>query len=104
VIHTLLNLTRPLILFDCETTGVKVQEDRILELGFQQWTSEGMVKEWRSYINPLMPIPPQSTEIHGITDEFIKTCCRHCQKPHEGSEDHEWAPLPLFKQLPHRLL
>lgn len=101
MIHTLLNLTRPLFVTDTETTGLNTDTARILELGFQQWTAEGLVKEWRTYINPLVPIPAVVTEVHGITDEFIRAACRHCQQVHDGGTlyDHEWAPLPTFKQL-----
>lgn len=48
MIHEVLKLTRPLILFDTETTGTNTREDRILELGFQVWESTGMTKSWRS--------------------------------------------------------
>lgn len=128
MIHTLLNLTRPMFVVDCETTGTDVQRDRIVEIGFEQWMPDapcekchgipaeafktpcegcqgtrrigGLVKEWRTYVDPTIPIPESVTKVHGITNEFIKACCRHCQKIHVASTaDHEWAPLPTFKQL-----
>lgn len=81
-IHKLLTLSRPLFLIDCETTGVNVKSDRIVELGFQQWTAEGMVKEWRSLIDPGVPIPADAVKTHGITDEMLKAC-RFCGQPAE---------------------
>lgn len=71
MLHTLLPLTRPLIVFDCETTGTQPQ--RIVELAAQRWTHEGLDKEFRTLVNPEMPIPRWVTEnVHHITDEDVK--------------------------------
>jgi DNA polymerase-3 subunit epsilon len=70
MLHTILTLTRPLIIFDLETTGIG-PDARIVEIGFQRYTAEGMDKEWRSFINPGIPIPPETTEAHHITDEDV---------------------------------
>lgn len=74
VIHQLLHLTRPLFVLDTETTGTDPQQDRIVEIAFEEWTSEGMVKEWRSLVNPGVPIPASSTQVHGITDFDMRRC------------------------------
>jgi len=71
MIHQLLNLTRPLFVVDTETTGVDTQKDRIVELGFQQWGPEGMVKEWSMLVNPGIPIPEAVIKIHGITNDDV---------------------------------
>lgn len=99
MIHQLLNLTRPLFILDTETTGTDVESDRILEIGFQEWNADGMRREWRTFVNPRVPIPPATVEVHKIDAHFIHNACRHCQKLHEGNEDHERAPLPTFDQL-----
>lgn len=99
MIHRLLNLTRPFFVLDTETTGTNADEDRIVELGFQEWNADGMIREWRSFIDPQVPIPASSAEVHKIDDAFIRAACRHCQRVHEGNEDHERAPLPTFPQL-----
>lgn len=70
MIHTLLSLTRPLIIFDLETTGTT--NGRIVELGFQRFTAEGMNREYRTLVNPELPIPPRTTEIHHITDKDVR--------------------------------
>ncbi len=67
-----LNLTKPLIFFDLETTGVQVGSDRIIEICLFKVAVDGNTLVFTHRINPLMPIPPQSTEIHGITDEMVK--------------------------------
>lgn len=100
MIHQLLNLTRPFFVLDTETTGTDVENDRIIELGFQEWNAEGMVREWRTYINPVVPIPAHTTTVHNIDDHFIKHACRHCQAlPNGPTHEGECQPLPTFKQL-----
>jgi len=66
-----LNLIRPLAFFDLETTGVNVGSDRIVEIAILKAMPDGseLVKTMR--INPEMPIPLQSSLIHGIYDEHI---------------------------------
>jgi DNA polymerase-3 subunit epsilon len=68
-----LNLIRPLAFFDLETTGVNVGADRIVEIAILKAMPDGseLVKTLR--INPEMPIPLQSSLIHGIYEEHIST-------------------------------
>jgi DNA polymerase-3 subunit epsilon len=67
-----LNLIRPLAFFDLEATGVNVGVDRIVEISVIKLHPDGSedVKTWR--VNPEMPIPIESSLIHGIYDEHIK--------------------------------
>lgn len=66
-----LNLTKPLCFFDLETTGIDVGKDRIIEIAIIKVYPSGE-KESRTWlVNPEMPIPAASTEIHGITDEDV---------------------------------
>jgi DNA polymerase-3 subunit epsilon len=67
-----LNLKKPLIFFDLETTGVQVGQDRIIEICLFKVAVSGETTVMTHRVNPGMPIPPQSTEIHGITDEMVK--------------------------------
>jgi len=66
-----LNLNRPLAFFDLETTGVNVGADRIVEIAILKAMPDGteIIKTLR--INPEMPIPLQSSLIHGIYDQDI---------------------------------
>lgn len=69
-----LNLKSPLVFFDLETTGINIVTDRIVELSYVKVHPNGK-EETRTYrINPGMPIPPEVTAIHGITDEDVKDC------------------------------
>ncbi len=67
-----LKLRNPLIFFDLETTGTDVVKDRIVELSYLKIHPDGSeeTKTWR--INPQMPISPEATSIHGISDDDIK--------------------------------
>jgi DNA polymerase-3 subunit epsilon len=69
-----LNLTRPLALFDLETTGVDVGKDRIVEISILKVNTDGSEEIFTSRINPTIPIPAFVTSIHGITNEDVKDC------------------------------
>lgn len=79
-----LNLSKPLAVFDLETTGIKVATDRIVEISIVKIFPGGDQKIYTKRINPTIPIPPQTTEIHGITDADVKNA-------------------PTFKELAHEL-
>jgi DNA polymerase III subunit epsilon len=67
-----LKLKRPLAFFDLETTGTNIGADRIVEISVIKLHPDGTeeVRTWR--VNPGMPIPLESSLVHGIYDEDIK--------------------------------
>lgn len=67
-----LNIKNPLIIFDLETTGINIVSDRIVEISTLKIMPDGNEEEKTKRFNPEIPIPPSSTEIHGITDEDVK--------------------------------
>ena len=67
-----LNLKRPLIFFDVETTGLDIIKDRIVEISVVKVFPDGHEEIKTKRINPEMPIPAQSSAIHGIKDEDVK--------------------------------
>lgn len=67
-----LQLERPIAFIDLETTGVSLTSDRIVEVAIIKILPDGTKQVKRKLINPQMPIPPESSEIHGITDEMVK--------------------------------
>lgn len=67
-----LQLTRPIAFIDLETTGVNISIDRIVEIAVVKINPDGTQQVKRKLINPLMPIPKSSSDIHGITDEMVK--------------------------------
>ncbi len=66
-----LNLSRPLIVFDLETTGINISQDRIVELYAIKIHSDGSEDHLHQYFNPTIPIPAEVTAIHGISDEQV---------------------------------
>lgn len=64
-------LERPLVFFDLETTGLDFKNDRIIELAFIKVTPQGDVLERVRRFNPGIPIPPEATKVHGITDADV---------------------------------
>ena len=78
-----LNLTRPIAFFDLETTGIKVATDRIVELCIHRINADGSTKTKTLRINPEVPIPPEVTAIHGITDEDVKDAPKFREVAHE---------------------
>ena len=66
-----LKLTKPLCFFDLETTGTDVSKDRIIEIAIIKVNIDGSRESLEIRLNPGIPIPPESTLIHGITDEMV---------------------------------
>lgn len=69
---TVLELKNPLVVFDLETTGINISRDRIVELSFVKVMPSGELITQTHRVNPEMPIPEDSSNIHGIYDEDIK--------------------------------
>jgi len=75
-----IQLTRPLVIFDLETTGININRDRIVEISMLKVFPNG-TEELRTYrVNPQIPIPKEASSVHGIYDEDV-------------------ADKPSFKQL-----
>lgn len=79
-----LNLRKPLIFFDLETTGISATKDRIVQLGYIKVMPNGSEEQGNFFINPEMHIPEEASAIHHITDEMV-------------------ADKPTFKQMAGKL-
>ena len=66
-----LTLSKPMCFFDLETTGIDISKDRIVEISILKVFPNGNKESKTWLVNPEMPIPPSSTEIHGISDEKV---------------------------------
>lgn len=67
-----LNLKKPLVVFDLETTGLDIVNDRIIQLSFIKVYPDGKEERGDHLINPGRPIPEMITELTGIDDEKVK--------------------------------
>lgn len=88
-----LQLQRPIAFIDLETTGVNLSSDRIIEVAIVKIMPDGSRQVKRKLINPEMPIPAQSTEIHGITDEMVKDAPTFRQSANELKQFIEGCDL-----------
>lgn len=91
-----LNLKNPIVFFDLETTGVSITHDRIVEISFLKVYPNGKEEIKSRRINPGIPIPPQATAIHGITDEDVKDCPTFKQVARSLAEQLEGCDLAGF--------
>jgi DNA polymerase-3 subunit epsilon len=91
-----LKLIRPLVVFDIESTGVSPRKDRIIELAAIKLIPDGeeISKCW--LMNPGVPIPPETTAIHGISDEIVKDCPTFADKAEEIFEFFRGCDLSGF--------
>ena len=79
-----LQLSRPLIVFDLETTGVNLATDRIVEISYYKLFPDGHHEAQTLRIKPMMktlegkevqmPIPQEASAIHGIYDADVADC------------------------------
>lgn len=76
-----LNLKRPLLFFDIESTGLNIPEDSIIELSFVKIFPGGeeriktwKIKPWDYVGNRQRPINPEASKVNGITDDMLVDC------------------------------
>jgi len=69
-----LNLKKPIIFFDLETTGLDISNDRIVEICYIKLEPNGNEESRTMRLNPEMHIPEQASKVHGIFDEDVKDC------------------------------
>lgn len=79
----MLQITKPIAFIDLETTGTNLGTDRIVEIAILKLLPDGTKTVKRKLINPEMPIPKFSSDIHGITDEMVKDAPTFAQAAHE---------------------
>ena len=78
-----LNLNRPLLFFDIESTGLSIPTDSIIELSFVKVFpgGESRIKTWKikpwDYVNKCQkPINPEASKVNGVTDDMLTGCPR----------------------------
>lgn len=77
-----IQLSRPIVFFDLETTGLNIGHDHIVEISLVKLFPDGHREEYTQRVNPGIPIPPESSKVHGITDADV-------------------ADKPFFKDIAH---
>ena len=69
-----LNLKRPIVFFDIESTGLNVATDRIVELCVVKDLPNGDTEIKTRRVNPTIPISPEAQAVHGISNDDVKDC------------------------------
>jgi DNA polymerase-3 subunit epsilon len=67
----MMKLDRPLCVFDLEATGTDVNQDRIVDICVLRVAPDGQETLFQSLVNPGVPIPPEATAVHKITDDMV---------------------------------
>lgn len=67
----MMKLDRPLCVFDLEATGTDVLQDRIVDVCILRKEVDGTETVFSSLVNPGVPIPPEATAIHHISNEMV---------------------------------
>src|SRR5882762_5719619 len=94
-----LNLKVPLCFFDLETTGVNITQDRIVEIAVIKLMPGGETLEKKNLVNPTITILPESTAIHGISNEDVKDKPTFKELAKEYAKFFEGADLSGFNVL-----
>jgi DNA polymerase-3 subunit epsilon len=66
-----LKLIKPIVFFDLETTGVNIVKDRIVEMSILKIFPNGNKESKTWLVNPTIPIPQETIDIHGVTNEKV---------------------------------
>ncbi|SEV82715.1 DNA polymerase-3 subunit epsilon [Prevotella aff. ruminicola Tc2-24] len=67
-----LNLTKPLVIFDLETTGLDLVKDRIIQISYIKVCPNGEEIRGNELVNPERPIPEEVAALTGISDDDVK--------------------------------
>lgn len=101
-----LNLERPLLFFDIESTGLNIATDGIIELSFVKVLPGGetriktwKIKPWDYARHAVIPINPQASEVNGVKDEDLVDCPRFIEVLPEVIEWLQGSDLAGFNSL-----
>ena len=91
-----LNLVKPIIFFDLETTGTDISKDRIVEICYIKVYPDGREFEYTKRINPEMHIPEGASAVHGIYDADVKDCPTFKEVAREIANEFEGCDVAGF--------
>lgn len=105
--YGVLDLKRPFILIDLETTSKDPAQARIWSIGMRIHRPNGSRTVWKTLVKPGVPLPPTWEEQYRINERILAEGCSHCWKfkdEHPTAECPEWKPVPRFEDIAAKLL
>lgn len=81
-----LKLKKPVIFFDLETTGIDISSDRVVEISMLKIMPDGKKETITEKLNPTIPIPIETSEIHGIFDIDVENAPTFQEKAQEYAD------------------
>lgn len=84
-----LNITRPLVIFDLETTGLDLVRDRIIQISYIKLMTDGSEQRQNMLVNPGKDIPQEVTELTGISNDDVKDAPQFKELAQQLSEAFE---------------
>lgn len=97
-----LKLDRPAVNLDLESTSGDPRTARIVQISLEIYRPDGSYEEHWSLIDPGVTIPEDSSKVHGITEELIRTGCSRCKRvesDHPNPECTKFRKAPKFGQI-----
>lgn len=94
-----IELERPLAFFDIEATGTNPRADRIIELAVCKVFPDSTRQTSEFLLNPGMPIPVESSEIHGFYDSDVEGCPSFAEKAHEIADVFDGCDLAGYNLI-----
>lgn len=68
------NISKPVVVLDCETTGLSVEKDEIIQFGAIKLYPDGKIAKLQFLCKPSVPIPVEASNVHKIKDADVKDC------------------------------
>ena len=97
-----LNLTKPLIVFDLETTGLDMVKDRIIQISYIKVYPDGTEVRKNQFVNPEKPIPEEVVALTGISNDDVKYAQTFKQLAATFKQEYSvWTVMPqVFRRKP----
>ncbi len=94
-----INITRPLVFFDLETTGLDIAKDRIVEIAILKIHPNGEEFSYRQLVNPTIPISSRASKIHGYTNQDLKDKPTFSEIAHEVANFIQGCDLAGYNSI-----
>ena len=91
-----LHLSRPIIFFDIEATGLNPSKDRIVEMSYIKVFPDAHEESDTLRFNPEMPISAEASAVNGITDADVADCPTFKERAHELNHIFDGSDIAGF--------